>query len=309
MNRETAKRTTRNAQLAGAGLLLAAVGLTFIPADMWAASGGAPSRSPRARDDRPGSRVEPAQDATVLALALETISPDMPDEAPPAPPPPPPDPEVPAPPPPTPVQTWRYIGGVFSGALKKAIVVIDESQRFVSAGDVVNNATVVEVRPDYLTIDEAGVRRYIPIAQRIARTAVPIGIPVAIGPPPSITTITPALNEQLVNLEALRQKDRAAYLAEKRRISEQLQVGSNLPFMNVAKQERLAEVNEKDAINLMNAKAAAAGRTLSQEEENAIRKGAAGGGGLGVHEVDSVLLIDLGEPFLLGDVHEGEVAA
>jgi len=265
MNNLQAKRTARNAQLAGAALLLGAAGLLALPRDVWRidAAGAAVI-------DRGGSQVEgkrPNQpDATLLASILEAISPEMAREK---------LPEVAidqpatenievAAPPPT--VTWRYIGGLFGGTVRKGIVVIGEDQRFVKAGDTVDKAFVVDVKPEYLTVDESGMRRYIPMATKEKRT-----VTAAIGsgsfPGMALGVAAPIGQGDAAAKAALmagKAKERQAYLDEKRHIANQLgTAGASL-------KEELSPADQ--ARRTIGEKARAGGRPLDRDEQAQIFK-------------------------------------
>ena len=280
MNNLQAKRTARNAQLAGAALLLGAAGLLALPREVWRidAAGAAVI-------DRGGTRAEarrPNQpDATLLASILEAISPEMAREKPPEVAIEQPDDaqvEV-APPPPT--ATWRYIGGLFGGTVRKGIVVIGEDQRFVKAGDTVDKAFVVDVKPEYLTVDESGVRRYIPMANKEKRTGMAaIGAGGVPGMPLGLAAPNPGDAAAKAGLMAAQAKERQAYLDEKRRIATQLGMsGANLK----------GDTPADNARRTIGEKARASGRPLDRDEQAQIFKHSGADGDFEFMEPDDQL--------------------
>ncbi len=215
MNRNHARRTSRNAQIAGVVLLLAAGGLLAIPSSVWSVPAPAPAAKVSGVEAPVASRSTGLPDADTLAMSLDGIAPQMASEAPPPPPPDAPKTEEEPPMHVEPAQEWRYLGGIFGGTQNRAIVAVGDAQKFVKAGDTVEQALVVAIMPEYLTIEENGKQRYVALADRKARIPV-MAMNEARGPAgPSEEELARMASEK-----AVRDKMGKAQKDEQRRVSE-----------------------------------------------------------------------------------------
>ncbi len=195
MHRAAVAKRTRRAQALGGVLVLGALGLSVAPGT-WAVGRGAlePIDVPRPPERPPPPDPVEVPDGALLALALNGASPAMPREA-----PPPvagetaPEPgETPAPPPPPP-PVWTYVGAVIGPGVRRAIVSVDDKQRFASVGESVRDDEIVEVQPDRLIVRRAGVEREVPLAEKVERpVSASVGGPVHAGGVPAVPGVNPA---------------------------------------------------------------------------------------------------------------------
>ncbi len=187
MHRAQVNAITRRAQIAGGVLLVACVGVAFVPGT-WAVGRAAlePLQVPLPPPEPPQPPPPDLPDAALLASALNAAMPDMPRDAAPAgtepgtpggetPPPPPP--------PPPPAPAWKYVGAIIGPGVRKAIVSVDDKQHFAGVGEKVQSDEIVEVHPDRLLVRAAGVEREVMQAAKTDRpVSATFGGPGSAGP-------------------------------------------------------------------------------------------------------------------------------
>lgn len=220
MHTIAARRLTVRARLAAGGLLAGAAALAVVPVGAAGDEGHAGDQpgglAPMAR----AKPVDPIPPATEVSLALNKVAPPVPKTEPPK------DKDKPggaggdkpaAPPPPPP---WRYIGSITNASYRRAIMVINDSQKLLAEGDKVDDSTLIEINSDYLVLrDGTGAERQVMLAPKQIVTLQLVGAaPPAKGGQP--VGRTPAEEEDMkLKAESLRRQEQLEKMGGKPRPS------------------------------------------------------------------------------------------
>lgn len=195
-HRARVKRRTLLWQAATVVLIAAAAGVLFVPIPDASGSGrtGADGRA-----GGPGLTpvvAEPYQleDPNRLSALLAAVNPRVEGQQPAVESPPEnveaPTPVVVEPDRSTPVlrASWTFLGSAVTPRARRALVRIDQEQKFVREGAEIGGVRLVEVHDDHIMIDEQGVRRKVDKAPMTADAA----LSAPRGPNPALTRVLPA---------------------------------------------------------------------------------------------------------------------